>query len=491
MLSSKINANGEICMRAIELLCIALMASVIAPSAVAASNNVTNASNVTDFSSLDDTIQEELNVTNTPGCAVTIVSGDKIVYAKGFGVANVETGQPVTPETLFMIGSTTKQFTAYTLLSMAEEGKVDINKSVGYYIKDLSPRLSNVTASQLLSHTAGLKEDSGDYEKDKWDVESGLEEYIRTLNDSSFFTDPGEIFSYSNTGFSLVGYLAQTVEGKPYPDAVDERILKPVGMNKSTFYLETAVTHPMSMGHIGNSSINVTVYRPFEEDVPEWPAGYLFSNVNDMGRFATALMNNGTLDGKQVLSSRVINEMSTPHTPLYSYYPDGSYGYGLMLHKYRGVDVVEHGGNLEGFSCIFKMVPEHKFALIILDNGADRNMPNSTKKAFELMLPLKSEVQPKPMETNESEMIRYVGNYSMEQNQNPQPENITSVTIKDNKLMIKTKDREVALEKVGKDQFTQTIPENPESMHIRFIPGKDGRIKYLHTGFRAFPKIES
>lgn len=121
-------------MRAIEPLCIALMVVLIAPSAVAASN-LTNASNVTDFSSLDKTIQEELNVASTPGCAVAIVSGDKIVYAKGFGVANVETGQPVTPETLFMIGSTTKPFTAYTLLSMAEEGKVDINKPVGYYKK--------------------------------------------------------------------------------------------------------------------------------------------------------------------------------------------------------------------------------------------------------------------------------------------------------------------------------------------------------------------
>ncbi|WP_292377407.1 serine hydrolase domain-containing protein [Methanosarcina sp. UBA289] len=267
-------------MRAIELLCIALMVALIAPSAVAASNNVTNASNVTDFSFLDETIQEELNVTNTPGCAVAIVSGDKIVYAKGFGVANVETGQPVTPETLFMIGSTTKQFTAYTLISMAEEGKVDINKPVGYYIKDLSPRLSNVTASQLLSHTAGLKEESGDYEKERFDVESGLEEYIRTLNDSSFFTDPGEVFSYSNTGFSLAGYLAQIVGEKPYPDAVDEKVFKPVGMNNSTFYLETAVTHPMSMGHTGNTSAKVEVYRPFEEDVPLWPAGFFSSPMS-------------------------------------------------------------------------------------------------------------------------------------------------------------------------------------------------------------------
>jgi CubicO group peptidase (beta-lactamase class C family) len=458
---------------------VVLMAALIAPSTVAASN-------VTDFSSLDKAIQEELNVTNTPGCAVAIVSGDKIVYAKGFGVTNVKIGQLVTSETLFMIGSTTKAFTAYTLLSLAEEGKVDINKPVSNYIKDLSPRLSNLTVSQLISHTAGLKDSSGDPLKEKWNVESGLEDYIRTLNDSSFFTDPGEIFSYSNTGFSLAGYLAQIVVGKPYPDIVDERVLKSLGMNNSTFYLEMAVTHPMSMGQVRNTSANVSIDLLFEENVPRWPAAFLFSNVYDMAIFATALMNNGTLDSKQVLSSQVIKEMSTPHTMVYSYYPNGSYGYSMILHNYRGVDVVEHGGTHKGFSCVFKMVPEHKFALIILDNGKLKDMPNFTKEAFELMLPLKPEVQQKPMEMNESEMVRYVGNYSMDQS--PQTENITSVIIKDSKLFLKVKNHETALEKVGKDQFTLTIHGVPKPKYIEFAPGKDRRIKYLHIDLRAYPK---
>jgi CubicO group peptidase (beta-lactamase class C family) len=471
-------------MRGIEILCAVLMTALIAPSAFAAAN-------ATDFSVLDKAIQEELNVTNTPGCAVAIVSGDKIVYAKGFGVANVETRQPVTPETLFLIASTTKPFTAYTLLSLAEDGKLDINKTVGNYIKDLNPRLSNLTASQLLSHNAGLKVLPGDIEKECLDFESGLEAYIRALNDSCFFTDPGEVFSYSNTGFSLAGYLAQIVGGKPYPDAVGDRILKPLRMNNSTFYLEMAVTHPMSMGHIGNASTKVTVQRPFEECVPAWPSGFLFSNVLDMARFAAALINNGTLDGKQVLSPQVIKEMSTPHAKLYSVYPDGSYGYGLMLHNYRGVDVVEHAGNLDGFTCVFKMVPEQKGALIILNNGVT-DMPNSTKKAFELMLPLKPEVQLKSIDMNESEMVRYIGNYSGMDQDIQHTENITSVIIKDSKLLLKgTAPEAISLEKVGKDQFTIIMPGVSEPKYIGFIPGKDGRIKYIHTGFKAYPKIES
>jgi CubicO group peptidase (beta-lactamase class C family) len=470
-------------MKGIEILC-ALMAALIAPSALAASN-------VTDFSALDKAIQEELNVTNTPGCAVAIVSGDKIVYAKGFGVANVETRQPVTPVTLFLIGSTTKAFTAYTLLSLAEEGKLDTSKPVGNYIKDLNPRLSNLTASQLLSHIAGLKELSGDIEKECLDFESGLEAYIRTLNDSSSFTDPGEVFSYSNTGFSLAGYLAQIVGGTPYPDAVEDRVLKPLGMNNSTFYLEMAVTHPMSMGHIGNASTKVTVMRPFEECVPIWPAGFLFSNVLDMARFAAALMNNGMLADKQVLSPSVIKKMSIPHAKLYSYYPDGSYGYGLMLHNYRGVDVVEHGGHHGSFYCVFKMVPEHKFALIILDNSGSSDMPNSTKKAFELMLPLKPEVQLKSIDMNESEMARYVGNYSAVQD--PQhTENNTRIIIKDRMLLLEeTSGKVVPLEKVDEDQFAITTPGIIEPIYIRFIPGNDGTIKYLHDRLRAYPKTGS
>ncbi|HWQ19145.1 MAG TPA: serine hydrolase domain-containing protein [Methanotrichaceae archaeon] len=467
-------------MRGIEILCTVLMAALIAPSA--------SASNVTDFSPLDKAIQEELKVTNTPGCAVAIISDNKVVYAKGFGVANVESGQPVTPETLFLIGSTTKAFTAYTVLSLAEGGKVDINKPAGNYIEGMSPRLSNVTVHQLLSHTAGLKELSWP-DDIKWDVESGLEERIRSFNDTLFFSEPGDVFSYSNEGFSLAGYLAQTVGGTPYSEAVAERVLKPVGMNNSTFYLETAVTHPMAVGHAGNASEKLTVMRPFEEYAYLWPAGFLFSNVQDMARFATALMNNGTLDGKQVLSSSIIKEMFTPHADLVSIYPGGSYGYGMMLHDYRGVDVVEHGGNQLSFTCVFKMVPEHKFALIILNNGVSREMPNSTRKAFEMMLPLKPEVVETPQDMNESEMARYVGNYS----QDPQhPENATGVIVKDGKLMLKSSSgHEMSIENAGKDLFTCAIPGNPDPMYIGFVPGKDGRIKYLHIGLRAAPKIEA
>ncbi len=462
-------------MKGIEILFAALMIAMIASSA--------SASSMTDFSALDKVIQDELKATNTPGCAVAIVSDNKLVYAKGFGIASIETGQPVTPDTLFLIGSTVKQFTAYTVLSMAEEGKLEINTPIGSYIKGLSPKLSNVTASQLLSHTAGLKDLDPWPEDIKWDFQSGLEKGVRTLNDSIFLAEPGEVFSYSNDGYNLAGYLAQVVGGMPYADAVEDRVLKPVGMNSTTFYLEMAVTHPMAMGYIGRASENLTVLRPFQEYATEWPSGFLFSNVLDMARYATAMMNNGTLDGRQVLSPEVIKEMCTPHADM----AEGniSYGYGLMMHSYRGVDVVEHEGNLDSFTCIFKMVPEHKFALVILDNGVSREMPNSTKKAFEMMLPLKPEIRLKPISMNEPEMARYAGIFM----QNLDPETNCSVIVKNGELLLNANGREIPMEKVGSDLFAIYTPGKPDPMYIGFIPGKDGRIKYLHFGSRALSKV--
>src|SRR5215510_12294558 len=111
-----------------------------------------------DFGELEKVALAELAETNTPGAAVGVVSGDRLVFVKGFGVSNVETGAPVTPDMLFRIGSTTKMFTAAALVSLAEEGKLKLDEPIGKYAQGLSPKIAGLTAHQLLSHTAGLKD---------------------------------------------------------------------------------------------------------------------------------------------------------------------------------------------------------------------------------------------------------------------------------------------------------------------------------------------
>lgn len=114
----------------------------------------------TDFSPLEQVIQEEMKAQNVPGAQVAVISGDRVVFQKGFGVANAETNEAVTPETLFRIGSTTKTFVAAAAVTLAEQSKLDLNKPIGNYAKGLHPQIARLTLHQLLSHTAGLKDEA-------------------------------------------------------------------------------------------------------------------------------------------------------------------------------------------------------------------------------------------------------------------------------------------------------------------------------------------
>ena len=117
----------------------------------------------TDFKELESVAAQELKETGTPGAAVIVLSGDRIVFAKGFGVSNVETGQAITTDMLFRIGSMTKPFTAATLVALSEEGKIKLDAPVGNYVKGLSSGLGQITLHQLLSHTAGIQDGARPY----------------------------------------------------------------------------------------------------------------------------------------------------------------------------------------------------------------------------------------------------------------------------------------------------------------------------------------
>jgi CubicO group peptidase (beta-lactamase class C family) len=138
----------------------------------------------TNFAPLEKAALDELRETNTPGAAVAVVSGDRIVYVKGLGLSNVETGTPVAPEMLFRTGSVGKMFTAALLTSLAEEGKIKLDEPIGKYVRGLSPKLSQVTFQQLLSGTAGLIDGEPLYGPQD---ESALAKTVRSWNDDIFF----------------------------------------------------------------------------------------------------------------------------------------------------------------------------------------------------------------------------------------------------------------------------------------------------------------
>ncbi len=446
---------------------------ILTPSAIAAENLTDLIPNSTDFDQLDKIALDEIEEKHVPGAALVIVSGDDVVYSRGYGLANIETNQSTTCDTLFRIGSTTKIFTAAALVKLENEGRIDLQLPVGNYITGLSPNISRFTGHQLLSHTAGLVSGGNDYGKHD---ESGLAEGIRSLNDSVCFTTPGEVYSYSNNGFAIAGLLLEEVGGKPYADMISELLLKPLGMNMTTFRPTEAMTYPISQGYRTNEVGEMDVVRPFNDDTQYWPAGFLFTSANDLARLAIALLNNGTIDEKQVLDPAIISEMETSRAEIPSFLDNRTYGYGLMIHDYRGLRVVEHPGAIDGFSCCFMLVPEYRLAVIVLSNTATAELNRTYEKAFELMLPLQDNtIFPLAVSFNESEMAAFEGDYY----QSP------TLRITLNKSDFEQYD----IRKIGENLLALGYSsENPLVMAM--IPGPDGTITYLQMDGKSMKKIK-
>lgn len=435
------------------------------------------------FQELESVALAELKETNTPGMAIAIVSGERVIFAKGLGVSNLETGTPVTPDMVFRIGSTTKMYTAALLVTLAEEGKLKLDVPIGTYVKGLNPRLSQLTAHQLMSHTAGLRDEGPSYGPHD---ETNLATTVRSWTDEYLFWEPGKIFSYSNPGPVLAGYLVEQIGGKPYADQVTERILKPLGMNLTTFHPTQAMSYPLSQGHEGGVTTKPVVVRPFADHAGYWPSGFLFSNVFDLSRFAIAFMHDGKIEGKPALSPSVITKLSTGYVDVPSRLENARYGYGLFVRPYRGLKIVEHGGSIRGFGCLFQMVPEHQFAVIILANKSGVQMSKTAEKAMELVLPLQKKVEKtvQPLPITETDLSRCVGIYT-----NP-PVRIEIVG-KDGKLFWKQGERELPMMKTQENRFSIFPPGVSKPQEIVLFFGTDGKVEYLHTSLRAFKRVHN
>lgn len=435
------------------------------------------------FSELEAAVNEELKATNTPGAAVAVVIGDRVVFAKGFGVSDIETGILVNPETLFRIASSTKMLTAAAAVTLAEQGKLKLDAPIGKYVPGLSPRLAQVTMHQLLSHTAGIRDGHSFYGPHD---DEALASFVRTWTDDFLIAQPGELFSYSNLGLVLTARALEGASGKPYADVMNDVLFQPLGMRRTTLRPVMAMTYPLSQGHdILSGQTNPTIVRPFADDARYWAAGGVFTSVADFSRFAIAFMNGGRIEGRQILSPAVIAKLSTPYVDV----PGGNiaehpkHAYGLNVRDYRGVRVLQHGGLRVGFGSIVRIVPEHHFAVIILTNKSNGLLLKALEKATELAVPLQPKTTTparKPIAMNDAEMQSYVGLY-----QNAPDYLRLELVIKDGKLFLKQAGETGMSQvvKVGDNIF------NAGGQEFLLIPGTDKKAKYLHIAAHALRRM--
>lgn len=312
-----------------------------------------------------------------PGMSLAIVKDDQVIYAKGLGYKDFENKVPATADTQFAIGSSTKAFTALSVLMTSDEGKLSLDaspKTVLPYFKMADPDTDkNMTIRDLMTHSSGLNR------TDLAMISGKLTraELIRVAGEAKPVGKLREKFGYQNLMFAAAGEVVATAQKKPWEQFVPERIFKPIGMTNSTMLItQMEKAKDFSFGYDYNFDTKETKKRPFREIAEVAPAGSINSSANDMAKWVRFVLNGGiAADGKRLVSEKSYAEWLKPQMKVN---PTGTtnYALGWFVQKWNGLTVVQHGGNIDGFNALVAMIPEKKLGFVMLTNVSGSSLGN-------------------------------------------------------------------------------------------------------------------
>ena len=328
----------------------------------------------------DSYMTQVMNDWNVPGLGVGIVVKDKLVWAKGYGYRDYGKKIPYTPTTTQPIASNTKLFTSVAAGMLADEGKVDLDKpirqyvpSIQFYNDDLN---RTVTLRDMLSHRTGITRHDGIWYKSDF-TQKDLFERLKYLEPTEA---PRSVFLYNNMMYSGAGYAIELLSGRPWETFVRERILNPLGMTSTTFTIADMVKQREPGVPYTERRDNTEIYRiPYYSDaIGVAPAGAINSSIVDMSKWLIALMNDGRLEGKQVIPRNVVRQtlapsIALPNTGLevrgWGELINSAYGMGRWTAAYRGHLLAYHGGDLPGFHSQVSTMPYDSIGVIVFVIG--------------------------------------------------------------------------------------------------------------------------
>ncbi|MYN07117.1 serine hydrolase [Pseudoduganella aquatica] len=331
---------------------------------------------------LDADVNRVLKTFDVPGIAIAIVKDGKVIAAKGYGVRKLGDPAPVTGRTLFEVASNSKAFTAAALAMLVDEGKLKWDDPVTKHLPGFQMYDSYVTGAMtvrdLLTHRSGLGLGAGDL---MWWPTSNFtsDEIIERLRYIKPATSFRNSYAYDNLLYIVAGKIIADKAGKPWGDAVRERILAPLGMDGTTTSVAAMLkTADYSAPHskVGETT---TVVKPMPVENAIGAVG-INTSAEDIARWMNMLLAGGkTPDGKQLISDKQLREMWTAQTPMKISEPKpplaatrpnfAAYGLGFQLRDYRGRKIALHGGALQGFYSRVLMVPEEKLGIAIFTNA--------------------------------------------------------------------------------------------------------------------------
>ena len=351
------------------LLCFALSASLL-PLPLVAAQQATSAAPARDYSAVLAAIEKALDdkrkELGIPGISIAIVKDDQIIYLKGLGEKDVDKKLPVTPDTRFAIGSASKAFTAMLALMSADDGKLSLDDSPKKFLPYFTLRdqeaAAKITIRDLLAHRSGLN-------RTDFAMVTGLlnrEELIRVAGLAKPTAKLGEKFQYQNIMYAAAGEAVAKAENSTWDKLIATRIFKPLGMNNSdTSSTAMQKARDYSFGYDYNSTTKVTRRLPQRAIPAAAPAGAINSSARDMAQWVRLMLNNGTYNGKHLVSEKNFDELVRKQMAIGG---PVSYGLGWFLREWKGHKIVEHGGNIDGFNSQVAFMPDQKLGFVLLTN---------------------------------------------------------------------------------------------------------------------------
>lgn len=344
----------------------------------------------------------------SPGCAVLIAKDVNIVYQKGLGYANLELDVPVTPESVFRIGSITKQFTSVAILQLVEQGKIALNDSVQKFIKNYHYKGKKITVENLLTHTSGIK----GYEEIDAKVPNAIrvdfspEVLIDSLDKLPLDFVPGSKYQYSNSNYFLLGKIIEEVSGKKYQTYLQEQIFARIGL-ASTFYDNPdKIIKNRASGYSYNSGEYTNV--GFISMSTVYSAGALLSNVKDLYHWHQSLLNG------DLLKKETWERATSPYRLI-----DGTlseYGYGFFVKNDNNVKSIGHGGAIDGFRAVEIYYPENDLYIVLLLNSSQDNFMELYSSIYQIISGKGLPLSYKDIKISEEQLDAYVGNYTFLEN---------------------------------------------------------------------------
>lgn len=383
------------------------------------------------ISKVDAIVAEHLKKPGSAGVSVGVARKGQVIVAKGYGLADVELDVPANKDTMFRIGSVTKQFTAAAIMRFVEQGKISLDDDLSKYLPDFPLQGNAVTIRHLLNHTSGIPSYT---ELDEWfkliPQELTHDEMLALVKDKPFDFKPGEKYKYNNTAYYMLGMIIEKISGKPptsggggYAEHMQDEFFKPLGLERTTYGFNTPIIKNRAKGY-GATDGKLENAPPLGMSQP-FAAGSLISTGEDLVKWSMALTS-----GK-VVKPESFAMMSTP-----TVLPNGEnthYGFGLEIGEFEGHRSIHHGGGIHGFNSMLVYLPDDDVHIAVICNspaGSGRITNDIAKAVLGI-----EKVVAKDVPITPELMKRIVGNYKLKQMD-------VKISAKDGKAMVQPQGQE-------------------------------------------------